>query len=233
MALSHSPRIVTDGLVLCLDAANTKSYGGSGTTWTDVSGSGNNGTLYNGPTHTSGAGGYFTFDGSNDYSQLSDTLAPSTGSFSCFFWYQITGTGGRGGLFERTPASPYNGWSLGQGGTSNWACRVSDGTNYRNYQFSYPSTNTWYYDGFTWNGSGTLNPYRNGSIDTGGTATSSGTVGNIDNSGDRHAMAIASRRDASPGYLPCRVSYTHVYNKALSAAEVAQNFNALRGRYGI
>ena len=119
MAVGYNPRIVTDGLVLCLDSANTKSYGGSGTTWTDVSGSGNNGTLYNGPTHTSGADGYFTFDGSNDYSQLSDTLAPSTGSFSGFFWYQITGTSGRGGLFERRQGSPYNGWSLGQGGTSN------------------------------------------------------------------------------------------------------------------
>ena len=53
-------------------------------------------------------------------SQLSDTLAPSTGSFSGFFWYQITGTSGRGGLFERRQGSPYNGWSLGQGGTSNW-----------------------------------------------------------------------------------------------------------------
>jgi hypothetical protein len=236
MACFSGPNVVDDSLVLCLDAANTKSYVYGSNAWTDLSGNGNNGTFHNhNPNHTSGAGGYFTFDGSNDYAQLDNNnqVAPSTGSFSCFFWYQITGTGGRGGLFERTPASPYNGWSLGQGGTSNWACRVSDGTNYRNYQFSYPSTNTWYYDGFTWNGSGTLNPYRNGSIDTGGTATSSGTVGNIDNSGDRHAMAIASRRDASPAYLPCKISHIHFYNKALSAAEVAQNFNALRGRYGI
>lgn len=232
--LAHSPKIVTDGLVLCLDAGNPKSYPGSGTTWSDLSGNGNNGTLTNGPTYSSSNGGSLSFDGSNDYSQLSDTLAPSTGPFSCFFWYQIIGTSGRGGLFERRNIPPYNGWSLGQGGTSNWACRVSDGTNYRNYQFSYPSTNTWYYDGFTWDGSGTLNPYRNGSVDTGGTATSSGTVGNIDTSGTRYAMAIASRRDASnSSYLPCKVSYTHVYNRALTASEIQQNFNALRGRFSI
>ena len=63
MGLAHSPRIVTDGLVLALDAANTKSYGGSGTTWTDLSGKGNNGDI-DGATHNSD--GYFSFDGSND-----------------------------------------------------------------------------------------------------------------------------------------------------------------------
>jgi hypothetical protein len=55
MALSHSPSIVTDGLVLCLDAGNPKSYPGSGTTWTDLSGNGNNGTLVNGVGYSNGA----------------------------------------------------------------------------------------------------------------------------------------------------------------------------------
>ena len=57
MALSHSPKIVTDGLVLCLDAGDGKSYGGSGTTWTDRSGEGNNGTLTNDSTFDSDIGG--------------------------------------------------------------------------------------------------------------------------------------------------------------------------------
>src|SRR6056300_389186 len=65
MALSHSPKIVTDGLVLCLDAADPKSYSGSGTTWTDRSGNGNNGTLTNDPTFDSAIGGSLVFDGSD------------------------------------------------------------------------------------------------------------------------------------------------------------------------
>ena len=73
MALSHSPKIVTDGLVLCLDAGDGKSYGGSGTTWTDRSGNGYNGTLTNGPTFDSSNGGSIDFDGSNDYTSLSVT----------------------------------------------------------------------------------------------------------------------------------------------------------------
>ena len=71
MGLAHSPRIVTDGLVLCVDAANTKSYPGSGTTWTDISGKGHNGTLTNGPTFSSDNMGGIVFDGSNDAVTLS------------------------------------------------------------------------------------------------------------------------------------------------------------------
>ena len=70
MALSHSPSIVTDGLVLCLDAGNPKSYPGSGTTWTDLSGNGNNGTLVNGVGYDSDNGGSLSFDGVNDYVTL-------------------------------------------------------------------------------------------------------------------------------------------------------------------
>ena len=65
MAVGYNPKIVADNLVLCLDVANTKSYTGSGSTWTDLSGKGNNGTI-SGATYTSGIGGDFDFDGSND-----------------------------------------------------------------------------------------------------------------------------------------------------------------------
>ena len=66
MTLQHSPRIITDGLVLCLDAANKLSYPGSGDVWTDLAGS-NNGALTNGPTFSSANGGNINFDGTNDY----------------------------------------------------------------------------------------------------------------------------------------------------------------------
>jgi hypothetical protein len=69
MGIAYNPRTITDGLVLCLDAANSKSYPGSGTTWTDLSGLGNTGTLTNGPTYSSANGGSLVFDGVNDYVQ--------------------------------------------------------------------------------------------------------------------------------------------------------------------
>ena len=72
MGLAHSPRIVTDGLVLCLDAASKRSYPGTGTVWADLKG-GNNGTLTNGPTFDAGNGGSLTFDGTNDYVEIANS----------------------------------------------------------------------------------------------------------------------------------------------------------------
>ena len=64
MGSSAGPNIIDDGLIFCVDAKNTKSYPGSGTTWSDLSRSGNHGTLTNSPTFNST--GYFDFDGTND-----------------------------------------------------------------------------------------------------------------------------------------------------------------------
>ena len=70
MATNYNPSIVSDGLVLCLDAANTKSYTGSGTTWTDISGEGYDATLTNGPTFNSDYGGNIVFDGNTNGEEI-------------------------------------------------------------------------------------------------------------------------------------------------------------------
>jgi hypothetical protein len=94
MAYFHSPRIVTDGLVLALDAANTKSYPGSGTTWSDLSGNSNNGELVNGITYDDTNLGSLVFDGVDDYVQI--TKVPSidftpTSSFTMMVWAKVLG----------------------------------------------------------------------------------------------------------------------------------------------
>ena len=90
MAYHHSPRIITDGLVLVLDAANQKSYPGSGTTWSDLSGNGNNGTLINGPTFDSGNLGSISFDGVNDYINCGNgtSINVGMGSITISVWYK-------------------------------------------------------------------------------------------------------------------------------------------------
>ena len=98
MAIHYNPTTVSDGLVLALDAANTRSYVGSGTTWTDVSYNGNNGTLTNGPAYTTvgfnepfgGAGGVY-FDGSGDYLDIgsSTDFAFGTGDFTIEVWVYL------------------------------------------------------------------------------------------------------------------------------------------------
>ena len=76
MGLIHSPSIVTDDLILCLDAANKRSYPGTGATWTDRSTNGNNGTLVNSPSFSAENGGRIVFDGTDDY--MDDITIPNT-----------------------------------------------------------------------------------------------------------------------------------------------------------
>ena len=81
MGVYAGPEINESGLVLCLDAGNTKSYPGSGTAWTDLSGRGNTGTLVNGPTYSSVNGGSLSFNGSNQYVQGSGSVTTNTMTF--------------------------------------------------------------------------------------------------------------------------------------------------------
>ena len=80
MSYQTGPRIVTNGLVFCVDAADTNSYPGSGTTWFDLSGNGNNGTLNNGPTFNSANRGSIVFDGTNDWISVTrnSSLSPTS-----------------------------------------------------------------------------------------------------------------------------------------------------------
>ena len=95
MGLAHSPRLVTDNLVFCVDAANTKSYSGSGTDWKDLSGQGNNGTLTNGPTFNSSNGGSILFDGSNDNISMSNSSSlNTTPTVTISSWINPSGFGG-------------------------------------------------------------------------------------------------------------------------------------------
>jgi hypothetical protein len=90
MSNNYGPRIVTDGLVLCLDAADQNSYAGSGSTWYDLSGNNNHFTLNNSPTYSFEGGGNIIFDGTNDEAELSSWSWPSTCSIS-FFIYPLSG----------------------------------------------------------------------------------------------------------------------------------------------
>jgi len=227
LATNYNPRIVTDGLVLALDAGNPKSYPGSGTTWTDLSGNGNNGTLVNGVGYSNGA---LSFDGIDDYGSVT-TGIPDTGDFTIGFIYQLTGTGGRGGLFERKPSLPYNGFSFGQGGSSNWAFTVSGTSDFNNLIqvfFTYPTTNTWYYDVGIYSNGNTVTNYRNGSFINSTTGVSQG---NLSTQGTRTNFLIANRDNITS--LPCKVAQVSIYNKALTASEVQQNFNATKSRFGL
>ena len=230
MGLSHSPSIVTDGLVLCLDAANPRSYPGSGTSWLDLSGQGNNGTLTNGPIFSSSNGGSIVFDGVDDRARLSSLTLPSTGVFTVSMIFALTGNSGRGGFFERKVLSPYNGFSLGQGGSNNWSATLSGTSNFANYvsvSFTYPTLNVIYHDAAVYNGSTTLTAYRNGEYVS---STTGIDQGNLDTQGTRENN-IGAR--SSTEELPCKIYLIKVYNRALTADEVRRNYLATKSRFNL
>ena len=218
MGLFHSPRLVTDNLVLCLDAANPKSYPGSGTTWTDLSGRGNNGTLTNGPTYSSDNGGSIVFDATDD--GFSGNFVCSKTFYSVDFWCYPTqlinfnwamGFGGWGNFLVHTTSTGgvYVGTSV--------ASRISP---WRNNVFV---LNTW--QNFTWTfDNGAAKFYKNSVLETSANLalSASSQFTGYDGGG------------SSGGNCSGRMSNFKVYsNKVLTAAEVQQNFNALRGRYGV
>ena len=226
--LAHSPRIVTDGLVLCLDAGNTKSYPGSGTTWTDLSGNGNNGTLTNGVGYNSGNLGSLSFDGINDYVNLGNILNIGTGQFSieCIARVSSLSTGNYSKVASKGVYN-VNGWRLQMG---------KNPSNVYNLIFEYDptsaitilspiQTDTWYHFLVCRDGNNLMSTYANGVLKNTATVTS-----NLTNASYNYIIGNnGSASETLNGNVAC---YRH-YNRALTASEIQQNFNALRGRFGI
>lgn len=231
MSLEHGASIVTNGLVLCLDAGNTKSYPGTGTTWTDLSGLGNNGTLTNGPTYSSANSGSLVFDGTNDNVSFGEKLNQTTSNFSMSAWVKSTSTaaGNNNGIIYKK----YTGYSYIAGYRLNmpngaFDVEIADGTSH-----SQLTAGSGYNNGTWWNVTATiirgssLNLYANGVLI--GTAAQTFTT-TIDSTGTPFCLAsLAGQYHIYAGSM----SYVSMYNRALSASEITQNFNALRGRYGI
>ena len=217
MATKYSPKMVTDGLVLSLDAANTKSYPKSGTTWTDLSGNSNTGTLTNGPTFSAGNMGSIVFDGTNDYVNIS-SLITGNQSFSWGAWINPTATG--------TPVlfgNVSNGLAmLSYWDSANNKVRVGTYGNDRLTSGTAIPPSTWGYTFWTWNGT-TLTSYTNGIAD--GTAT--GFSFNISNLYTTIGNSVNSQ------YFTGRIAQTLVYNRALTATEILQNYNATKNRFGL
>jgi hypothetical protein len=210
------PSISTNGLIVNLDASNPLSYSGTGTTWTDLSGNGNNGTLYNGTSYSSANGGTMVFDGVNDYIRILTGL-PISNTLSVWF-KQPAPTGG--GLLETNTLT-------GIGGGSPYLF-VGLGTNYiRTYNEPYGySTNSeytptnWYNVTITGSG-GTRNIYINGVF----TATKVISFSVLNQNSSINIGA------GYPGYFNGNVPVVHAYNRVLTQAEITNNFDALKGRF--
>jgi hypothetical protein len=223
--ISYSPHIVTDGLVLCLDAANPRSYPLSGTSWNDLSGNGNHGTLVNGPTFNSNNGGFFGFDGTNDRIDFPTTYISSGISMSLETWIK--------------PGSSQNQYAVifdYYHGTGGWAIQQNSNT-LNSFYFAW-LTNGWQISPGISLSSSKFNHFvvaQNGTSVTGyvdGNSVMAYTGNNTNVYMSGRTLHIGGWGLGGRHFNGSIVS-PKIYNRALSANEVKQNFNATRGRYGI
>jgi len=230
MAGFAGPNIITDKLVLSLDAANTNSYAGIGTTWNDLSGEVDHATLVNSPTYSSNNRGYFDFDGTNDNANLPElSIAGNELTFSVWNY----------GIQAKSSSIIF----LGDTGQSEggrilqihlpWSSRYIyfdkgwDGSSYD--RMFKRATNSeyqgWHHWAFTANATtGSMKIYLDSALwhsITGRTKTFSNVNGNV------RKIATSHVGQYHRGYI----SNLQIYTKELSASEVLQNYNALKGRY--
>jgi hypothetical protein len=216
--LAHGPSIVTQGLVLALDAADRNSYPGSGTTWTDLSGGGNNGTLTNGPTFNSGNGGSIVFDGSNDYVNLPYQLLSGSQDFTVNIWIKAN-SHAAGTIFGNYPAGNLQ-LFYGTVATGMWLNNASTYLDSPGTEFT---TNPVFFTAQRIGGNETI-VYLNGILKKTGASTS--TIGSVSN------FRMGTNTSNGEVYNG-NIAQVSIYNRALTAAEISQNFNATRSRFGI
>jgi hypothetical protein len=221
MAHHHSPKIVTNGLVLALDAANTKSYPGSGTTANNLTG-GNLLTLFNGLSYQQEFGGYFLSDGIDDALHTPDAsnLDLSTFTLEGWVWWNqhknygsllVKGPGGSGGVFNYCFFFYQNTIVFGFG----------NGTSFNSVGITAPTTNEWHHITGTFDGT-TLKFYLDGTLQ----ASLVRDQTPYQNNNDLQIIQASYPIDG-------RVAAAKIYNRALSAQEVQQNYNATKGRYNL
>jgi hypothetical protein len=230
MAFVHSPKIVTDGLVLALDAGNIKSYPGTGTTWLDKSGRGNNGTLINGPTFSSANGGSIVFDGSDDY-VIDSTVNYNDykNNFTAVVWVKPSIISGGVIGWGNGGVGPFYTWSL-RFENGKFRTQIYNGTNYY-INSDNIEINKWYNVAFVVYQSGLMELYIN---NVKFSATGSSDLIKLRNDGNnRTIIGVDANTSSNLNAMTGNISSVQIYNRALSASEVLQNYNATKGRFGL
>lgn len=235
MSLHHSPRIVTSGLTTLLDAANIKSYPGSGTSWYDISSFKQTGTLVNSPTYETTNGGRFNFNASsNNYVTIPhNATTQATASITLnIFVYKTDWSTTSERFFSKTQSGSYALTSDSVAGNITAFFYIAGAYRSVNYPKS-SLTGNWQY--FTVSCDGRyIKLYVN-----------AGLVGTYDygsNPGITHSNAqlVIGAEPGGPSTiedaytkLTGKVSNFSIYNRVLSDTEILQNYNALKGRFGL
>lgn len=248
MSVNYNPATPSNGLVLCLDSRNPRSYPGSGTTWFDISGNNNHGTLTNGPVFTSNG---FSFDGTNDFVNFGDILdsvfVGSSAKFTLSAWINVLSTTATMCIFGKIADSSFledqrqilfylNNRFL----TALWYGALNSASY---VQLQCPvliPLNTWTYvamnfDATIVNSNQKCNLFINGNLVNYNILLSQSSPSSIPNGTAPLAIgASVSTNGLSSTYLfNGSINDSRIYNRVLSNTEIQQLFQAQRGRYGV
>lgn len=230
MSISYNPSVINAGLVMLYDSGNPRSYPGTGTLWRDLGLNGLSGTIYNGPNYSNGI---ITYDGVDDYVNTACDISWNNTSYASWTVALKPGnlTQGNAGFlgkmypdwewafYQQQSALAMVYWNSGGGHTNGMDWTVNN---------FFDSTTNYVIFGYTWNGS-TSRIYRNGSL--------LATVGSVDpsiNQNRSNSVMMGGHIYVwGDYYWAGAMPYVAAYNRTLSDTEMEQNFNALRGRYGI
>jgi hypothetical protein len=225
MSIQGNPYAINDSsLVFCLDAANPKSYINGSTTWTDLSGNGNNGTLTNGPTFDSTNGGSIAFDGIDDKVTFPNNTFTTSAGVTVEVWFKTSSGTKYQDIFDLADA--YGIWIVTNYSGAGTGKILTGFNTLTGYMSSNYVINTWYQVVLA--GSGTSNyQYINGAL----TATASQTVTTSINFNTARIGNVDGDRAAE--YLVGNVSSLKIYNRNLTSQEILQNYNAVKSRFGL
>ena len=234
--LGHSPSVVTSGLALALDAANTKSYPGSGATWTDLSGNGLTGTINNAPVFSNSVGGNFTFNGTS--STVSFTRKRFTAGLTYAAWIKTTSAKNTA-TYTTTTANPivgdtnnavWNGFGVHNGKLRYCYYNRAGSAPINSDSTASVNTGSWINVVVTHSYTDTAKLYINGVLDSTFNVATTGAT-------DPWAQYLAADRIGagygSADFFNGSIAQVTLYSADLTAAQVLQNFNALRGRFGL
>lgn len=238
----NGPQLVNNGLILNLDAGDPLSYPKTGTSWLDLSGNSNNGTLTNGPVYNKARGGVISFDGVDDVVVTNDTnLRFNTPTFTvCAMFYWNGANTASALVSKRNGATPNQQYTISIAGDiaastvgNNLQLVAKDDSNSTivGLQYALPAAGWYYAVGVISTQAQTL--YVNGASRASSTVDLTGKTFNIPS---KDLCIGAAVNDGGNGYsyfYGGNISRVMIYNRAISADEVTQNFKAVRGRYGL
>jgi hypothetical protein len=227
----RGPNIVGDGLVLYMDAGSPSSYLTEfGTTWKDVSGNGNTGTLINGPTYSTGSGGTIIFDGTNDYASLGNILNYTSENFTFSYWINAANISNSPVVFWKGAYS-VNGYyhQISSDGSIAFVVNQPGSFQYTQSTSANIIINTWSNIAVVRNGT-SVKFYKNG------VELAYGVVGTLSNpASNTNNFLLSTYFDGSSNnnFLNGRIANFLNYNRILSLTEIQQNYNASKARFGL